>query len=127
MTVELFHGVRWVDVMIHRKLGVAHNALPGVGLVVEIVRHLQEARDLDSTSVIRTVLAVTLFVLLLLHQLAELAEHVGRRFRKSRQVRQVGGAPAEAGVLHFPNSSRILSHKMLYGKSLLSFEPWRWR
>ena len=86
MIVELFHGVRCVDVMIHRKLGVAYNALLGIGLVVEIVRHLHEARDLDSTSMIRTVLAVALFVLLLLHQLAELAEHVDRRFRKSKQV-----------------------------------------
>jgi len=86
MIVELFHGVRWVDVMIHRKLGVAYNALLGIGLVVEIVRHLHEARDLDSISMIRTVLAVALFVLLLLHQLAELAEHVDRRFRKSKQV-----------------------------------------
>jgi hypothetical protein len=49
MIVELFHGVRWVDVMIHRKLGFAYQALLGAGLVVEIVRHLHEARDLDST------------------------------------------------------------------------------
>jgi hypothetical protein len=86
MIVELFHGVRWVDVMIHRKLGFAYQALLGAGLVVEIVRHLHEARDLDSTSMIRTILSVALFVLLLLHQLAELAEHVDRRFRKSKRI-----------------------------------------
>jgi hypothetical protein len=35
---------------------------------------------------IRTILSVALFVLLLLHQLAELAEHVDRRFRKSKRI-----------------------------------------
>jgi ABC-type proline/glycine betaine transport system permease subunit len=86
MIVELFHGVRWVDVTIHRKLGFAYNALLGIGLVVEIYRHLHEARDLDSTNMIRTILSVALFALLLLHQLAELAEHVDRRFRKSKRA-----------------------------------------
>jgi hypothetical protein len=87
MIVGLLHGVRRVDVMLHRKLGVAYNALLGIGLVVEIVRHLHEVPDPDNTSVIRTILAVTLFVLLLLHQLAELAEHVDRRFRNARETR----------------------------------------
>jgi hypothetical protein len=86
MVIELFRGVRWLDVMIHRKLGLAYNAVLGIGLVVEIVRHLQEAHELPSASIIRTVLAVALFTFLLLHQLAELSEHVDRRFRRSRRV-----------------------------------------
>lgn len=86
MIVELFHGVRWVDVMIHRKLGIAYSALLGIGLVVEIVRHLHEARDLNGSSMIQTIFAVALFALLLLHQLAELAEHVDRRFRNSKRA-----------------------------------------
>jgi hypothetical protein len=36
MVVELFHGVRWLDLMIHRKLGLAYNEVLGIGLVVEI-------------------------------------------------------------------------------------------
>lgn len=87
MVVELFHGVRWLDLMIHRKLGLAYNAVLGIGLIVEIVRHLHDARELHGTGIIQTVLAVALFAFLLLHQLAELAEHVDRRFRKSRRTR----------------------------------------
>lgn len=86
MIVELFHGARWADVMIHRKLGLAYNTLLGIGLVVEIIRHLHEARDLERAGWIGTILAVTLFALLLLHQLAELAEHVDRRFRNSKRA-----------------------------------------
>lgn len=86
MIVESLHGVRWLDLMIHRKLGLTYNAVLGIGLVVEIVRHLHDARELHGTSILQTVLAVALFVILLLHQLAELAEHVDRRFGKSRQA-----------------------------------------
>ncbi len=83
MIVELFHGVRWLDLMIHRKVGVAYNAVLGIGLVVEILRHLHEAQELHGTNMIQTVFRVALFAFLLLHQLAELAEHVDRRLRKS--------------------------------------------
>jgi hypothetical protein len=31
MIVELFHGLRWVDTMLHRKLSGAYNALLGNG------------------------------------------------------------------------------------------------
>jgi hypothetical protein len=87
MIVELFHGVRWLDLMIHRKLGLVYNTLLGIGLIVEIVRQLREAHNLQGPNMIRTALAVALFVVLLLHQLAELADHVDRRFRKSKQIR----------------------------------------
>lgn len=87
MIVELFHGVRWLDLTIHRKLGPAYNAVLGIGLVVEIVRHLHEAHELHGINMIRTAFAVALFAFLLLHQLAELAEHVDRRLRKSKQSR----------------------------------------
>jgi hypothetical protein len=84
MIVELFHAVRSLDVMIRRKLGPIYNALLGIGLVVEIIRHLHEAAELHGGNLIRTILAVVLFAVLLLHQLAELAEHVDRRFRKTK-------------------------------------------
>lgn len=87
MVVELFHGVRWLDVMIHRRLGPVYNAVLGIGLLVEIVRHLHEAHELHGTGILQTLLAVGLFAFLLLHQLAELSEHVDRRFRKSGSAR----------------------------------------
>jgi len=83
MVVELFHGVRWLDVVIHRKLGIAYNAILGVGLIVEIIRHLHEAHGLHGAGIFQTVLAIALFAFLLLHQLAELSEHVDRRFPRS--------------------------------------------
>lgn len=95
MVVELVHGVRWLDLMIHRKLGIAYNAVLGIGLVVEIVRHLHEAHELQGTNMVQTVLAVALFAFLLLHQLAELAEHVDRRFRMSRLFFRRRRSPAE--------------------------------
>mgnify|MGYP001548573201 CR=1 FL=1 len=85
MVVELFHGARWLDVVIHRKLGPAYNAVLGIGLVAELVRHLHEAPALRGSTMLQTILAVALFGFLLLHQLAELAGHVDRRFRNSRR------------------------------------------
>jgi hypothetical protein len=85
--IELLHGARWLDLVIRRKLGAVYNALLGIGLIGEIVRHLQEARELHAVGLIRTGFAVALFVVLLLHQLAELAEHVDRRSHRSEQAR----------------------------------------
>jgi hypothetical protein len=87
MIGELLRGVRWLDLVIHRKLGPTYNALLGIGLIEEILRHLREAPELHGTGMIRMVFAEVMFVVLLLHQLAELAEHVDRRFRRSEQAR----------------------------------------
>jgi len=91
MVVELFHGVRWLDVVIHRKLGFAYNAILGVGLIVEIIRHMHEAHRLRGTGTLQAILAIALFAFLLLHQLAELSEHVDRRFRKSTRPTKASG------------------------------------
>jgi hypothetical protein len=87
MVIELFHSVRWLDLMIYRKIGVAYNAVLGIGLIIEIVRRLHEAHELHRPSTVQTALAVALFTFLLLHQLAELSRHVDRRFRNARQAR----------------------------------------
>jgi hypothetical protein len=84
MVIELFHSVRWLDVLIHRKLGVAYNAVLGIGPIIEIVRRLHE---LHRASTVQTALAVALFTFLLLHQLAELSQHVDRRFGNARRPR----------------------------------------
>jgi predicted phosphoribosyltransferase len=77
MVIELFHSVRWLDLMIYRKIGVAYNAVLGIGLIIEIVRRLHEAHELHRASTVQTAL----------HQLAELSRHVDRRFRNARQAR----------------------------------------
>jgi hypothetical protein len=85
---ELFHGIRWLDAQLHRKIGPAYNAILGLGLTFEIVRHIREASEHQSTGMIRSILAIVLFGFLLLHQIAELAEHVDRRFRSDRETRR---------------------------------------
>lgn len=87
MIVEFFRGMRWLDATIHRKIGPVYNAILGVGLVVEIIRHIHEAKGLDGSGMIRSIVAIVLFGVLLLHQLAELAEHVERRFQSDRGKR----------------------------------------
>jgi hypothetical protein len=83
MIVELFKGVRWLDTKLHRIFGYAYNAVLGMGLTIEIIKHVREAGELHDAGIIRSALAIALFAVLLLHQLSELAEHVERRFRKS--------------------------------------------
>ena len=84
MLVELLHGVQRIDAAIARKFGPAYNAILGIGLVIEIVRRLREFGDLPTASAVRSGLTMALFVLLLMHQLAELADHIDRRRHRAR-------------------------------------------
>jgi hypothetical protein len=84
MLVELLHGVQWTDAAIARKSGPAYNAILGIGHVMEIVRRLREFGDLPTASAVRSSLAVLLFVLLLMQQLAQLTEHIDRRRHRAR-------------------------------------------
>jgi hypothetical protein len=64
-------------------LGRPYHALLGVGLVVEIVQHCRELPEkIDSAGVVKTVLAIVLFLALLLHQVGELSEHAEHRDRR---------------------------------------------
>jgi hypothetical protein len=84
MLIELLHGVQRIDATIARKFGPAYNALLGIGLVTEIARRVHEFGDIPTVSAVRSSLAVALFVLLLVHQLAELVEHVDRGRHRAR-------------------------------------------
>jgi hypothetical protein len=82
MIVEVLRGVQWLDATLAHKIGTTYHAVLGIGLVTEIVRRLREFGDLPTSGTVRSLLAVALFGLLLLHQVAELAEHMERRRRR---------------------------------------------
>ena len=86
MLIDVLHGVQRIDEAIARKFGPAYNAILGIGLVIEIVRRLREFGDLPTASAVRSGLAMALFVLLLMHQLAELADHIDRRRHRARLI-----------------------------------------
>jgi hypothetical protein len=85
MIVEILHGARWLDIALGRKLGPIYHAVLGIGLVVEIIRNLHELGNLSSAEAVRPILAMALFGLLLLHQIAELAEHVDERRKRTER------------------------------------------
>lgn len=85
MIVYLFRGVKWIDAEVHRKLGPSYNVILGIGLVAEIVHRVHEFGEHHYTATFLSGLAIAMFGVLLLHQLAELAEHVERRFRNSHR------------------------------------------
>jgi hypothetical protein len=84
MIIEIFHGARWLDSTIARRVGPAYNVMLGIGLVIEIVRGLRDI-DFPSGSPIRAIFAVALFSFLLLRQIAELSEHLDRRRKRAGQ------------------------------------------
>lgn len=85
MIVKVFRGVRWLHAELQQRIGPAYNVILGVGVVIEIIHRVREANFHAQAGVIRSLLAVVLFVLLLLNQLAELGEHVERRLRRRRE------------------------------------------
>lgn len=85
MIVEVFRGVRSLHAELHRRIGPAYNVILSVGLVIEIIHRVREADFHADAGVIRSLLAVVLFVLLLLNQMAELGEHVERRLRRRQE------------------------------------------
>ena len=52
-SLKLLHGVQWIDAAIARKSGPAHNAILGIGHVMEIVRRLREFGDLPTASAVQ--------------------------------------------------------------------------
>jgi hypothetical protein len=83
MIVEVLRGARWLDATLARTFGPWYHGILGIGLVTEIVRRLHEAGELNRPTLLRTIFAVTLYSVLLLHQLSELSEYFDRRFRRS--------------------------------------------
>jgi hypothetical protein len=82
MLFALANAARRLELWLGRAFGRPYHALLGVGIVIEIVQHCRELPEkLDSASVIKTVLAIVLFLALLVHQAGELSEHAERQRR----------------------------------------------
>ena len=79
MTLALFGAAKRLDAVVRDRLGKPYSAVLGVGLVIEIVHHARDAWERAEGISFRSLAAIALFGLLLLHELAELSEHVERR------------------------------------------------
>ena len=79
MISALFQLAKRIDEALRVRLGPAYNAILGIGLVAEIVRRVHELGDHLDAGMVRPILALALFVVLLLHQVAELGAHMQRR------------------------------------------------
>lgn len=74
------NAARNFELWLSRTFGRPYHALLSIGIVVEIVQHCRELPDkLDSAAVLKTALAILLFVVLLVHQAGELSERAEER------------------------------------------------
>jgi hypothetical protein len=74
------NAARNLELWLSRTFGRPYHALLGIGIVVEIVQHCRELPDkLDRAAVLKTALAILLFVVLLVHQAGELSERAEER------------------------------------------------
>jgi len=70
-----------LDAWLRSHLGRPYHVILGLGLAIEIVRHLGELGEVgDSPSgMVKVVIVVIFYSVLLVHQLGELYAHVARR------------------------------------------------
>ncbi|HUB11076.1 MAG TPA: hypothetical protein VMB34_03890 [Acetobacteraceae bacterium] len=85
MIEQIFRGIKWLDAELRRRIGLTYNVVITIGLIIEIVRRMAEIGERYDTAA-RPLLALVLFALLLLNQLAELGEHF-ERYRQRRAAR----------------------------------------
>ena len=83
MITEILDFARKLDTGLRTRLRRPYQALLGAGLVIEIVKAAREAPHWGERAggPVPAALAIALFSLLLLHQVAELGEHIERRRR----------------------------------------------
>ena len=80
MIVQLLDAARRLDDRLRRQFGRPYHAVLGIGLVIEIARHLREFGEIGTArGIVGNALALVFFVVLLIHQLGELHEHAERR------------------------------------------------
>jgi hypothetical protein len=79
MITTLFRAIGWINRRLQSRMGPLFNVLLCIGLVIEIAHHVREAGERHYAVTLQSALSIVLFLLLLLHQLAELGEHVERR------------------------------------------------
>ena len=84
MIASIVRGAHGLDAWLCSHLGRPYHAILGIGLFIEIVRHLHELGEVGESpsGILRVALAVTFYSVLLVHQLGELQAHVAAR--KSR-------------------------------------------
>ncbi|HTW51725.1 MAG TPA: hypothetical protein VME45_07510 [Stellaceae bacterium] len=74
------NAARNLELWLSRTFGRPYHVLLGIGIVVEIVQHCRELPDkLNSAAILKTALAILLFVVLLVHQAGELSERAEKR------------------------------------------------
>ncbi|HML09471.1 MAG TPA: hypothetical protein VK432_01330 [Stellaceae bacterium] len=74
------NAARNLELWLSRTFGRPYHALLGIGIVIEIVQHCRELPDkLDGAALLKTALAILLFVVLLVHQAGELSERAEQR------------------------------------------------
>lgn len=81
MISEILRVAHRLDLWLGRNLGRPYHALLGIGLVIEIARHLRELGEVSQSGygVVRVVLTILLYCALLVHQVGELQGHEQRR------------------------------------------------
>jgi len=81
MLLAVANAARRLDLWLSAVAGRPYHALLGIGIVIEIVHHVREfaEKPLEGATIVKTVLAILLFLALLVHQAGELGEHAERR------------------------------------------------
>jgi len=80
MFAAVTDAARRLELWLGRTLGRPYHALLGFGIIVEIVQHCRELPEkLGDAGVIKTILAIVLFLALLVHQAGELSERAEHR------------------------------------------------
>jgi hypothetical protein len=84
MLMAIAGAARRLDLWLGAIAGRPYHALLGAGIVIEIVQHVREfaEKPLEGAGIVKTALAIVLFLALLLHQAGELSEHAERRRRE---------------------------------------------
>lgn len=78
MTLRCAHRI---DAWLRRRLGPPYHVILGIGLVIEIIRHVRELVEVGASprGMIGIVLLLVFYVVLLVHQLGELEVHLAHR------------------------------------------------
>jgi hypothetical protein len=88
MLAGILRGAHELDDWLRSHLGRPYHVILGIGLIIEIVRHLHELGEAGKspTGILGVALAVIFYSVLLVHQLGELQAHVAARKSRIRRI-----------------------------------------
>jgi hypothetical protein len=88
MIAGILRGAYWLDAWLRSHLGRPYHVILGIGLFIEIVRQLHELGEVGESpsGILRVALAVTFYLVLLVHQFGELQAHVAARKSRTRRI-----------------------------------------